>query len=474
MKYLFLLGILLPGFTRVQSQAIARKTTDKALQVGKNMPALVVKDAGNNTIGLKRLSDLKGKLVILDFWSTGCPDCIMAFPEMDKLQQKFNGKVQVLLVNAWDTKENIDRVLRMDYYERANIRFPDVPAISGPAAKKLLEWFPHEGNPYHVWVGPDGKVVMKGSEINTHNEQKIIDAINGKPFAYIRNDRHYDVRLPYYTLIKDADPGIVKSMSLITEFSDAIANMSNDSNDKQIDSLHQTVRMSFININLLQLFEWASYYLMQDMRQKNLNESKTDRISLEVGDSSRYSFLFKPWKQVTDESFRKVCYSYEQIVPLGLSDSLRYQIMLEDLNRYFKFKFGTVASLEESIVPCYALVRVSAMDQLKTVSPHANDFDYHEQRDTLINGRNMRSYINCPLDYVMRSICSRRHDSSLLGKKIFLDETGYQYYVDITLPDPIKGNNDLEDLRTVLQSYGLDIVQRPRKIRTFLIRDNSQ
>lgn len=46
---------------------------------------------------LKKLSDLKGKVVVLDFWATWCGPCIHSFPQMRQLVEHYKGSDVVIL-----------------------------------------------------------------------------------------------------------------------------------------------------------------------------------------------------------------------------------------------------------------------------------------------------------------------------------------------------------------------------------------
>jgi len=50
-----------------------------------------------------KLSDYKGKIIVLDFWATWCGPCKAAFPKMQDLVTKYKGKdVAFFFVNTWE------------------------------------------------------------------------------------------------------------------------------------------------------------------------------------------------------------------------------------------------------------------------------------------------------------------------------------------------------------------------------------
>jgi thiol-disulfide isomerase/thioredoxin len=56
-----------------------------------------------------RLSDLKGKVVLIDFWGTWCPGCVEEMPTLQHLYEKYrsNPKVAFVIVSQNDTADKV-------------------------------------------------------------------------------------------------------------------------------------------------------------------------------------------------------------------------------------------------------------------------------------------------------------------------------------------------------------------------------
>jgi len=54
------------------------------------------------------LDELKGKVILLDFWIKNCGPCIQSVPHLNELQNKFKGKnLKIISINSYDSKEEV-------------------------------------------------------------------------------------------------------------------------------------------------------------------------------------------------------------------------------------------------------------------------------------------------------------------------------------------------------------------------------
>lgn len=61
---------------------------------------------------ITKLSDLKGKNVIINFWATWCDFCVEEMPDLQKLQDEYEDEdLLILAVNVGETKEEVEKFI---------------------------------------------------------------------------------------------------------------------------------------------------------------------------------------------------------------------------------------------------------------------------------------------------------------------------------------------------------------------------
>lgn len=150
-----------------QSQPVPRSLT-----IGDTVPGIIFSNTLQYKYPSMHLSDFRGKLVILDFWSSWCHSCIALFPHLDSLQREFSDQIQIILVNTkskatGDDKDKISKILNRVKNKTSSPL--DLPVVFD--APELDTYFPCKIIPHEVWISPHGKVIAitPGDEVNRKN-----------------------------------------------------------------------------------------------------------------------------------------------------------------------------------------------------------------------------------------------------------------------------------------------------------------
>jgi thiol-disulfide isomerase/thioredoxin len=100
------------------------------------------------------LNSYRGKWVVVNYWATWCPPCIVEMPELQSFHDDHAGKDALVIgINT----ELIGKQQLKDFLEDYFITYPVV--ISGPTQKSELGLIP--GLPTTFMVTPEGEVVAR-------------------------------------------------------------------------------------------------------------------------------------------------------------------------------------------------------------------------------------------------------------------------------------------------------------------------
>jgi DNA-binding beta-propeller fold protein YncE len=112
-----------------------------------------------NTAGPIHIKDLKGKIVVLDFWTFCCINCIHTLPDLAKIEKKYSKEVVVIGVHsAKFENEKITENIR-----KAILRYEISHPVVNDANMKIWRAYEVSSWPTLYLVDPEGYVVGRGS-----------------------------------------------------------------------------------------------------------------------------------------------------------------------------------------------------------------------------------------------------------------------------------------------------------------------
>ncbi|WP_313492349.1 TlpA family protein disulfide reductase [Sphingobacterium multivorum] len=102
----------------------------------------------------RSLKEFKGKLLVLDFWSSTCGSCLSHQKEISLYKTKYRNDLNVLMVNSLMTKDNLQRIDKF-YRLHKDESFKD-GFQSIILDESLQAQFLHIGYPNYIWINASG------------------------------------------------------------------------------------------------------------------------------------------------------------------------------------------------------------------------------------------------------------------------------------------------------------------------------
>lgn len=384
------------------------------------------------------LKDYRGKIIILEFWSHYCINCIKSFPLLDSIQRQFSNQIQIILVN----KESRDSTIHF-FAKRKYIKMPNLPLITGD--NQLSSYFRHEGYPYNVWINKEGviKNVGNNNDITNRNINKFLKE------DYSESGNAFDKR--------KADNAVAKNISgLDFTYYSYLCNCSDQLNVGHASRLKMNDKSFRISDNctgIIELFKKA-------YEQKGKYQFKTPAsILVKVKDSSKYfvpnGLSYSKWKKINT-------YTYDLVVP-QFNGAEIFNIMQNDLSRAFNID----AKIEARYVKGLVLVRTSNIDKLKSKGGTPVNTLKESTFQSPIED-SIRLLVNRPFSFLVDKISSIVENTLQIP---FFNEAGYFGNIDLQFMGSTLDNINLERLQKELRNYDLDLLEATRIINVLVLTE---
>jgi peroxiredoxin len=163
---------------------VLRKATpeEKAMMAKMQQGGMGMEQEKNELIGTKAtdfnlkdlkgkthlLSELKGKVVVLNFWFVECKPCIMEMPELNELVEEFKEKNIVFLAIALNDKKELKKFLKTTDFNYKVVANGQTSADS----------YGVKGFPTNVIIDQNGIIHYVSTGIGPNNKENLQKAIN--------------------------------------------------------------------------------------------------------------------------------------------------------------------------------------------------------------------------------------------------------------------------------------------------------
>jgi len=384
-----------------------------------------------------KLSDLKGKSVILDFWSKTCGLCIASFPHADQIQKAFKDDLIILPVGEADKQRQIEPLFE---------RIRKTQGIDLPSAfdSVVIRKFVPDGSvPNLVWIDQNGivKAVTMPKDLNEENIKKFI---SGEVF-YFDDISHeaqqlgIKVRTETDFLKYSSDSTTLYNSKLMfwtPGLGLPFGSYQNIDEDLKING-NPGARLFKYGVKDLYCMAYMGTDIPRDSGFYN-------RPILELRDST---FAFD--NNTKMEKF----YNYSLEVPKSIAGSETFKrIMQNDLKSYF----GYIVKIENRIKPRMYLVVKDQKKVDKLISKTQGKTGGYWKH--VLGGE----LINLPMQNFVKIL-----RGELPGDLDLYDETGLEKNINVK----ITGANVtyIPSLREALNKIGFDLVERQINMKCFVI-----
>ncbi|WP_460432810.1 TlpA family protein disulfide reductase [Arachidicoccus ginsenosidivorans] len=393
----------------------------KPLSVGDQVPDLTFNHVMNSTKTQFKLSDFKGKLVILDFFGTWCGACIPLVPKLNSLQNKLKDSIQIIVVCDDISNEVVSKFIKKKW--NSTTRTIQLPFVLMDSVKFSL--FPHRMVPHEVWISPEGKLIAATDESQVTLENLLAAYSNPQIKLKQKVDQmDFNRDLPLLINGNGGNMDRLIHKSIFTKKLEGVPSCAGIT----LDTINHTRRLYCIN----------SSPVNQLTNVYGISRSKFVLIK-----NNAVSFI----DTMRSSSLKDSMYCYEITIPDTVSKAHYKSIMKNDLEQNLSIK----TQLKKVQIPCYILKKIDKPDSHNTSN---NKYD-KDPNFTHLNV-NMKGLTNI---------------LTANGFYLVLNETNSPDNIEINLPKHPYKQRELT--MKILNEQGLQLTRGIRTVELVTIEKNN-
>ena len=399
------------------------------LKIGDTVPDIEITNIVNYPQSKIKMSELRGKTVILDFWSKWCAPCIEGLPDMENIQNEFKNEVVILPV--WPflnvTNDEVEEVKKF-WSENKTTSKLSLPTVVDTTLRRMFDF----SVGYQVWIDKHG--VYRARTSDEYVNSKELSKFNSGtiPNWEIATKEFYNFEIPLFKKC-EASFNSLKYYSFVSGY------MKQTQSGKRIiiDSSLDRKRFTCINFSIIGLYK------------ELLLAKKLPLTFLKVESKKQYSYFKNGYY---NEWLRTNGYCYEISLPLKTTDEEMFESIRLDLNRYL----GLNGRFEIRPTTCYIIKPLTASATKFPVDEFEKDgsASVFSTIDELVNAMNQ---INISLQ---------------VSPPVIAEGDFSKRAITIKLP-PKVNLQDIETIKKGLNKVGYDIQKETKLLNVFLISDLS-
>ena len=212
------------------------------------------------------LSELRGKIVIMEFWATYCAPCIPPLKHFDRLQTQFGDDVKFIAISG-ENRDKVDAFIAKN--GNKNITY------TLDHGRKLNDMFYHHFIPHTVVIDQKG-IIRAFCSPDEIDESVIRKLLNCEPVTFTMKHEYQEAAYTESTnILQNYDQPIIVNKPKNQKYKIELSNFKEGQATEFIKE--SSSEYKFINCPLTLIYQI-------------LFNQKDNRVLLEVSDKSKYSF----------------------------------------------------------------------------------------------------------------------------------------------------------------------------------------